>query len=57
MFCATSVAVEQAKVERMVDIFQVVKTLKIQRPGSIPLLVSTDEVDVVYLHLTHCLLA
>lgn len=36
MYCATHNAIEQAKLEQASDIFQAVKTLRMQRPGSIP---------------------
>lgn len=40
MYCTVHNAIEQAKLEQAVDIFQAVKTLRMQRPGSIPSLVS-----------------
>lgn len=36
MYCAAHNAIEQAKLEQGSDLFQIIKTLRIQRPGSIP---------------------
>lgn len=35
MYCAAHNAIEQAKLEQGSDLFQIIKTLRIQRPGSI----------------------
>lgn len=36
MYCVTHNAIEQAKLEQGSDLFQIVKTLRMQRPGGIP---------------------
>ena len=40
IFCAVANAIECMKVEKMVDIFQVVKMMRSQRPGAVPTVVS-----------------
>ena len=40
MYCAVSNAIEQCKMEGIVDVFQAVKAVKIHRPGAIVTLVS-----------------
>ena len=41
VFCCLVNAIELCKTEGMVDVFQVVKALRIQKPGSIQTVVST----------------
>ena len=36
MYCATHIAIDQARLEQIVDIFQTVKSVRLQRPGSVP---------------------
>ena len=36
MYCATHIAIDQARLEQIVDIFQTVKSVRMQRPGSVP---------------------
>ncbi len=36
MYCATHVAIDQARLEQVIDIFQTVKSIRLQRPGSVP---------------------
>ena len=40
-FCAVCASIDQIKAESLVDIFQVVKSMRLQRPQVIGLLVST----------------
>ena len=40
MFCAIVTAIERCKTEGVVDVFQVVKALRVQKPGAIPTVVS-----------------
>ena len=35
MFCATATAIDQCKTEGVVDVFQVVKVLRLQKPGAV----------------------
>ncbi|CAI8024114.1 Receptor-type tyrosine-protein phosphatase alpha [Geodia barretti] len=36
MFCATVTTIERCKTEGVVDVFQVVKALRVQKPGAVP---------------------
>ena len=40
MFCAIATIIDRCKTEGVVDVFQVVKALRIQKPGAVPTLVS-----------------
>ena len=40
MFCATATTIERCKTEGVVDVFQVVKALRVQKPGAVPTVVS-----------------
>ena len=40
MFCAMATVIDRCKTESMVDVFQVVKALRVQKPGAVPTLVS-----------------
>ena len=40
MFCAISTTIERCKTEGVVDVFQVVKALRVQKPGAVPTVVS-----------------
>ena len=52
MFCAIVTAIERCKTEGVVDVFQVVKALRVQKPGAVPTVVSSSAyVKRVYLHL------
>ena len=42
MFCAIATIIDQCKTEGVVDVFQVVKALRVQKPGAVPTLVSED---------------
>ena len=40
MFCAMATVIDRCKTEGVVDVFQVVKALRVQKPGAVPTLVS-----------------
>ena len=40
MFCAIATIIERCKTEGVVDVFQVVKALRVQKPGAVPTVVS-----------------
>ena len=42
MFCAIATAIDRCKTEAMVDVFQVVKVQRIQKPGLVHDVVSTE---------------
>ena len=46
MLCAIATTIERCKTEGVVDVFQVVKALRVQKPGAVPTVVSLT---------THCL--
>ena len=39
MFCAMATVIDRCKTEGVVDIFQVVKALRVQKPGAVPTVV------------------
>ena len=43
MFCAIATTIERCKAEGVVDVFQVVKALRVQKPGAVPTVVSTTK--------------
>ena len=45
MFCAMATVIDRCKTEGVVDVFQVVKALRIQRPGAVPAVVSWDYIE------------
>ena len=40
MFCAIVTTIEKCKAEGVVDVFQVAKALRVQKPGAVPTVVS-----------------
>ena len=40
MFCAIATTIERCKVEGVVDVFQVVKAFRVQKPGAVRTVVS-----------------
>ena len=44
MFCAIATTIERCKTEGVVDVFQVVKALRVQKPGAVPTVVSVMQV-------------
>ena len=47
MFCAIATTIERCKTEGVVDVFQVVKALRVQKPGAVPTVVSTTEYSIL----------
>ncbi len=45
MFCAIATTIERCKTEGVVDVFQVVKALRVQKPGAVPSVVSISALD------------
>ena len=41
MFCAIATTIERCKTEGVVDVFQVVKALRVQKPGAVRTVVCT----------------
>ncbi len=41
MFCAIATTIEKCKTEGVVDVFQIVKALRVQKPGAVTSVVST----------------
>ena len=39
MFCVTATVIDRCKTEGIVDVFQVVKALRVQKPGAVPTMV------------------
>ena len=39
MFCAMATVIDRCKTEGVVDVFQVVKALRVQKPGAVPTMV------------------
>ena len=50
MFCAIATTIERCKVEGVVDVFQVVKALRVQRPGAVRTVVRMHALSL--LHVT-----
>ena len=48
MFCAIATTIERCKTEGVVDVFQVVKALRVQKPGAVPSEVSTQYYHTKY---------
>ena len=42
IFCAIVTTIERCKTEGVVDVFQVVKALRVQKPGAVPTVVSIE---------------
>ena len=42
MFCAIATTIDRCNTERIVDVFQVLKAQRIQKPGSVLTVVSTN---------------
>ena len=47
MFCATATTIERCKTEGVVDVFQVVKALRVQKPGAVPTVVSETTITAL----------
>ena len=50
MFCAIATTIERCKVEGVVDVFQVVKALRVQKPGAVLTVVRIHALSL--LHVT-----
>ena len=50
MFCAIATTIERCKTEGVVDVFQVVKALRVQKPGAVPNVVSDGSLTCI----VHC---
>ena len=46
MFCAIATTIERCKTEGVVDVFQVVKALRVQKPGAVRTVVSATSYSV-----------
>ena len=46
MFCAIATTIERCKTEGVVDVFQVVKALRMQKPGAVTTVVSIYCCDI-----------
>ena len=55
VFCAAAIIIEKCKSENIVDVFQVVKTQRINKPGSVPTPVSHELMhsDIISISLFH----
>ena len=49
MFCAIATTIERCKTEGVVDVFQVVKALRVQKPGAVTNVVSYTSPLVLYI--------
>ena len=50
VFCSAVNAIEMCKTEGVVDVFQVVKALRIQKPGAVQTLVRISDVYIVIIN-------
>ena len=48
MFCAIATTIERCKTEGVVDVFQVVKALRVQKPGAVTTVVSNNLLYSLY---------
>ena len=58
MFCAIATTIERCKTEGVVDVFQVVKALRVRKPGAVHTVVSGyidyQSYDVIYIYTHSC---
>ena len=52
MFCAIATTIERCKTEGVVDVFQVVKALRVHKPGAVCTLVSSIITHFIHFVLT-----
>ena len=52
MFCAIATTIERCKTEGVVDVFQVVKALRVQKPGAVRTVVSPASHSCHTTHIT-----
>ena len=50
MFCAIATTIERCKTEGVVDVFQVIKALSVQKPGAVRTVVSASLHLAIYTH-------
>ena len=48
MFCAIATTIERCKTEGVVDVFQVVKALRVQKPGAVRTVVCTCMISALF---------
>ena len=53
MFCAIATTIERCKVEGVVDVFQVVKALRAQKPGAVRAVVRIEYGYTEFLIINH----
>ena len=51
MFCAIATTIERCKTEGVVDVFQVVKALRVQKPGAVRTVVSTVYLSLIFSYI------
>ena len=56
MFCAIATTIDRCKTESVVDVFQVVKAQRIQKPGLVLTVVSTPSLKPLMHSLSHNLI-
>ena len=54
MFCAMATVIDRCKTEGVVDVFQVVKALRAQKPGAVPTVVTLSKNCITLLAHTLC---
>ena len=54
MFCAIATTIERCKTEGVVDVFQVVKALRVQKPGAVPTVVSGCILSIIFIWRECC---
>ena len=47
MFCAITTTIERCKTEGVVDVFQVIKALRVQKPGAVQTLVNLISISLL----------
>ena len=50
MFCVIATVIDRCKTEGVVDVFQVVKALRAQKPGAVPTVVSYKKCHLPVCH-------
>ena len=49
VYCSVSIALEQCKIEGVVDVFQVTKSVRRSKPGAVTTLVIYYSINIVYI--------
>ncbi len=47
MYCSVATTIDRCKTEGVVDVFQVVKALRVHKPGAVPSVVSSSAAYIV----------